>query len=81
MAPVSARRRGARCPGVTLRRKGGPRAAPTGPGVGAALAGAEGGLGVLIRPEEETDLVSRARAKGKALGCLGVQTDGKGGDQ
>lgn len=55
MAPASARRRGARCPGVTLRRKGGPLAAPTGSGVGAALAGAEGGLGVSIRPEEETD--------------------------
>lgn len=79
MASASARRRGARCPWVTLRRKGGPRAAPTGPGVGTALAGAEGGLGVSIRPEE-TDWVSRARAKGKALGCLGVQTDGKGGD-
>lgn len=52
LASASARRRGARCPWVTLRRKGGPRAAPTGPGVGAALAGAEGGLGVSIRPEE-----------------------------
>lgn len=42
-APASARRRGARCPGVTPRRKGGPRAAPTGPGTGAAwLARREG---------------------------------------
>lgn len=77
MAPASARRKGARCPGVTLCRKGGPRAAPTGLGVGADLAGAEGGLGVPIRTEEET---SRVRTKGKAWGCLGVQTDGKGGD-
>lgn len=43
LAPASARRRGARCPWVTLRRKGGPRAAPTGPGAGAAwLARREG---------------------------------------
>lgn len=43
LAPASARRRGARCPWVTLRRKGGPRAAPTGPGAGAAwLAQREG---------------------------------------
>jgi hypothetical protein len=37
----------------------------------------EEGLGIPIRPEEET---SRARIKGKAWGCLGIQRDRKGRD-
>lgn len=78
LAPASARRRGARCPGVTPRRKGGPPAAPTGPGVKAALAGTDGGLRVPIRPEE-TDRGSRARAKGKALG-VSRSSDGREGE-
>lgn len=78
LAPASARRRGARCPGVTPRRKGGPRAAPTGPGAGATQAGVEGGLGSQLGQKRPV-WGSRARAKGKAWGCLGVPADRKGG--